>query len=94
MATAKPEAHLHVTCNSDSDTDALLCTSCTAYVHASCLVKHGRDKSAKKIQGAAPVWLHDVLHAAGLRYFCPTCLPNLACDATSKTDRLPSSPNR
>ena len=74
MAEAKPVAHLYVVFNSDGDTDALTCASCTASVHASCFVKHGRDKSAKKIQEAAPIWLHDVLHAAGVRYFCPVDL--------------------
>ena len=28
-----------------------------------------------------------------MRYFRLTCLPNLACDATPKTDRSPNSPD-
>ena len=51
MATAKPVAQVHVICNSDGDTDALTSVSCTACIHASCLVKHGHDKLAKKSRG-------------------------------------------
>ena len=55
------------------------------------MVKHGREKAAKKIQGTAPVWFHEVLHAAGVRYFCPTCLPLSA--SISVVDTSPQSPD-
>jgi hypothetical protein len=85
-----PAAHLCIMCKDSCDDDnALKCATCSSYVHAQCLVKHGRDKSVKKIQGAAPTWLHDVLQAAGIRYFCPTCLPlltNKPTDAKQRSD--------
>ena len=49
----------------------------TSYIHDNCLIKLGREKSAKKVQGAAPAWLRDVLHCAGMRYFCPSCNSSL-----------------
>jgi hypothetical protein len=52
-----------------------VCTS--SFIHDNCLIKTGRDKSAKKVQGAAPTWLRDVIHHAGIRYFCPSCILGL-----------------
>ena len=49
-----------------------------------------REKATKKVQGASPTWVHEVLFAAGIRYFCPTCLPALQFDHLA-TDNKPNS---
>ena len=69
-------AHLcnvyHESCDDDN---ALCCTTCaTSYIHDNCLIKLGCDKSAKKIHGAAPAWLREVLHCDGMLYFCRNCV--------------------
>jgi hypothetical protein len=73
------DAHLCNTCHDVCDSDnAICCAACTSsFIHDNCLIKSGRDKSAKKVQGAAPTWLREVLHNAGIRYFCSSCIPNL-----------------
>ena len=72
-------AHLCNVCNGSCDDDnALCCTTCTtSCIHDNYLIKLGRDKSAKKIQGVAPAWLREVLHCLGIRFFCPTCSPSI-----------------
>ena len=80
VASSAPEAaHLCNTCHDSCDSDnAVCCAACTSsFIHDNCLIKIGRDKSAKKVQGAAPIWLRDVLHHAGIRYFCPSCILGL-----------------
>ena len=60
------------------DDNALCCTICaTSYFHDTSLIKLGRYKSAKKIQGAAPAWLREVQYCVGMRYFCPNCITSL-----------------
>ena len=86
-----PVAHLCVACKETCDEDnSLECTVCLASIHAHCLIKHGREKSTKKIQGNAPAWLHEVLNAAGIRYFCPTCLPSFCLPSS---DDKPTATN-
>ena len=72
-------AHLCNFCHeSCDDGNALCCAKCaTSYIHDNCLIKLGRDKSSKKIQGAALAWLREVLHCVGMRYFCPNCITSL-----------------
>ena len=80
VASPAPEAaHLCNTCHDSCDSDnAVCCAACTSsFIHDNCLIKIGRDKSAKKVQGAAPIWLRDVLHHAGIRYFYPSCILGL-----------------
>ena len=55
------------------DLNCIKCHSCGVPTHTLCLIKFARDKSAKKFQGAAPSWLYDLLHAAGLRFYCQVC---------------------
>ena len=80
VASPAPEAaHLCNTCHDSCDSDnAVCCAACTSsFIHDNCLIKIGRDKSAKKVQGAAPIWLRDVLHHARIRYFFPSCILGL-----------------
>ena len=63
---------------------------CAASVHANCLIEKGRERATKKVQGASPTWLHEVLFAAGICYFCPKCLPALQFDLLA-TDNKPNS---
>jgi len=79
-------------CKDECDDDnAIKCSVCASSVHVHCLIKHGRDKATKKVQGASPTWLHDVLRAAGMRYFCQTCLPTF--DPKARTDSTAVAPS-
>ena len=73
--------------------NTLNCTKCATSVHANCLIKKGREKATKKVQGASPLWLHEVLFATGIRYFCPTCLPALQFDHLATDNKPNSSPD-
>ena len=71
-------AHLCTLCILPCEEDNTLNRAkCATSVHANCLIKKGREKATKKVQGASPTWLHEVLFATGICYFCPTCLPAL-----------------
>ena len=50
-------AYVMIICNDtcDSHTDTLNCVKCAASFHFQYLVKRGREKAVKKIQGTAPV---------------------------------------
>ena len=70
------------------DLNCIKCHSCEVPAHTLCLIKFAREKSAKKFQGAAPTWLHDLLHAAGLRFYCQVCRnksPSAPSAASSNT---------
>ena len=69
--------------------NTLNCAKCAASAHANCLIKKGREKATKKVQRVSPTRLHEVLFAADIRYFCPTCLPALQFDYLT-TDNKPN----
>ena len=84
-------AHLCTLCILPCEEDNTLNRAkCATSVHANCLIKKDREKATKKVQGASPTWLHEVLFATGICYFCPTCLPALQFDHLA-TDNRPNS---
>ena len=78
-----------------NDLNCIKCHSCGVPIHTLCLIKFARDKSAKKFQRAAPSWLYDLLHAAGLRFYCLVCqVTSQATVSRSSTHTAPpSEPN-
>ena len=88
----KYKTHLCALCILPCEEDNTLnCAKCAASIHANCLIKKGREKATKKVQGASPTWLHEVLFAAGICFFCPTCLPALQFDHLATDNKFNSS---
>ena len=77
------------------DLNCIKCNSCGFPTHTLCLIKFAKDKSAKKFQGAATSWLHDLLYAAGLCFYCQVCQvtsqATVSCSSTHTAP--PTEPN-